>query len=155
MPLVQCDGRLLPFAAASFDVVFTAYGVLPFITDGQRFFEEAARVLRPGGRLVAAEPHPIRWCFPDEPDHRGLTVTMPYWDRRAYTERDGDGDLGYAESHVTIESRLAQIVGSGLRLTGIREPTWPEHNAATWGGWSPLRGEYLPGTIIWLAARDG
>lgn len=153
VPLVQCDGCSLPLADAAFDVVFTAYGVLPFVADGDAFFAEAARVLRPGGRLVAAEPHPIRWCFPDVPGHQGLTVTTPYWDRRAYTERDAAGTLRYAETHPTIESRVAQIVAAGLRLVELHEPTWPAHNPATWGGWSPLRGEYLPGTVIWVAQR--
>lgn len=153
VPLVQCDGCVLPFADACVDVVFTAYGVLPFVADGGAFFAEAARVLRPGGRLVAAEPHPIRWCFPDVPGHEGLTAVTPYWDRRAYTERDARGTLTYAETHPTIETRVAQIVAAGLALEQLREPRWPSHNPQTWGGWSPLRGEYLPGTIIWVAVR--
>src|SRR5690606_1738170 len=33
VPFVQCDGRQLPFADDSFDVVFTAYGVIPFVGD--------------------------------------------------------------------------------------------------------------------------
>lgn len=153
VPLVQCDGCVLPFADGSFDVVFTAYGVLPFVADGRRLFEEAARVLRAGGRLVAAEPHPIRWCFPDVPGHEGLTVTTPYWDELAYTERDAAGRLVYAETHPTVESRVAEIVAAGLRLVQLREPRWPRRNPQTWGGWSPLRGEYLPGTVIWVLER--
>lgn len=153
VPLVQCDGCVLPFADESFDVVFTAYGVLPFVVGGQRFFDEAARVLRPGGRLVAAEPHPIRWCFPDAPGHEGLTVTIPYWDEEAYTERDPAGRLVYAETHPTLESRVTQIVAAGLRVVELREPRWPQRNPQTWGGWSPLRGEYLPGTVIWVLER--
>ncbi|MDO5712370.1 MAG: class I SAM-dependent methyltransferase [Micrococcales bacterium] len=152
VPLVQCDGCVLPFADAAFDVVFTAYGVLPFVVDAPGFFRECARVLRAGGRLVAAEPHPIRWCFPDEPDHMGLTVTLPYWDRRAYTERDSTGRLRYAETHPTLGSRIEQIVDAGLRVQRLVEPEWPDHNPATWGGWSPLRGQYLPGSVIWVLA---
>ncbi len=154
VPLVQCDGCILPFPAQAFDIVFTAYGVLPFIVDAPAFFAECARVLRPGGRLVAAEPHPIRWCFPDEPDYTGLTVTLPYWDRRAYTERDASGRLVYAETHPTIGSRLAQIVGAGLTVERLVEPEWPDHNPETWGGWSPLRGQYIPGSAIWVARRS-
>ena len=33
VPFAQCDGRALPFADASFDTVFTAYGVVPFVAD--------------------------------------------------------------------------------------------------------------------------
>ena len=32
-PPAQCDATALPFADASFDVVFTAYGAVPFVAD--------------------------------------------------------------------------------------------------------------------------
>jgi ubiquinone/menaquinone biosynthesis C-methylase UbiE len=47
----QADAMRLPFAAASFDVVFCQFGVM-FFPDKVRAFGEARRVLRPGGTLV-------------------------------------------------------------------------------------------------------
>jgi sarcosine/dimethylglycine N-methyltransferase len=41
----------LPFEAATFDVVWTQ-GVLMNLGDKARFFAEASRVIRPGGRLA-------------------------------------------------------------------------------------------------------
>ena len=52
VPLAQCDATALPFADGSFDVVFTAYGAVPFVADSALLVREAARVLRPGGALV-------------------------------------------------------------------------------------------------------
>jgi len=46
----QADAHSLPFEDASFDVVASCFGVLHF-ADSDRFFAEARRVLRPGGRL--------------------------------------------------------------------------------------------------------
>ena len=37
-------------------------------------------------------------------------------------------------------------------MDSLLEPEWPDWNDATWGGWSPLRGWYLPGTLILGAA---
>src|SRR5512133_2442275 len=45
-PLVQADARALPFAADSFDIVFTSFGALPFLPDAERVHREVARVLR-------------------------------------------------------------------------------------------------------------
>lgn len=57
-PLVQADALVLPFADNTFDVVFSAFGALPFIENLDAALADAARVLRPAGRFVAAAPTP-------------------------------------------------------------------------------------------------
>lgn len=153
VPLVQADARRLPFPDASFDVVFTAYGAIPFVPDAERVHAEAARVLRPGGRWVCSVTHPVRWAFPDDPGERGLTADRSYFDRRPYVEQDAAGRVIYAEYHRTLGEHVAQVVGAGLVLDALVEPEWPAGHDRTWGGWSPLRGERLPGTAILVAHR--
>ncbi len=149
-PLVQADATALPFADASFDVVFSAYGATPFIADLPGLVAGCARVLRPGGRLVYSTSHPIRWAFPDGPS--SLTASMSYFDRAPYTESRG-GRLEYAEWHHTISDHVRAVAEAGLRLLDLVEPEWPEWNTATWGGWSPLRGRHIPGTLIVVAEK--
>jgi SAM-dependent methyltransferase len=50
-----CDAHRLPFASESFDNV-VMFDVLHHLERPVRFFEEASRVLRPGGRAVMLEP---------------------------------------------------------------------------------------------------
>lgn len=153
VPLAQCDALALPFRDGSFDAVFTAYGVVPFVADSARLMGEAARVLRPGGRFVFSTTHPIRWAFPDDPGPEGLTARLPYFDRTPYVEADGNGDPTYVEHHRTFGDRVRELAAAGLVLEDVVEPEWPADNAQTWGGWSPLRGEILPGTAIFVARR--
>lgn len=148
VPAIQADARALPFAASSFDIVFTAFGAIPFVPDAARVHAEAARVLRPGGRWVFAVTHPIRWAFPDDPSERGLTATRSYFDRTPYVETDDDGRVAYAEYHRTVADHVSDVVGAGLILDALLEPVWPADHARTWGGWSPTRGALLPGTLI-------
>lgn len=154
LPLLTCDAQALPFADASFDVVFTAYGALPFVADSAGVLREAARVLRPGGRLVFSTTHPIRWAFPDVPGEAGLTATSSYFDRSPYVELDGAGRVLYAEHHRTIGDRVREIVAAGLRLVDLVEPPWPDDHEQEWGGWSPLRGRLLPGTAVFCCVKD-
>lgn len=154
LPLVQCDGRALPFADASFDVVFSAHGVLAFVADPHVVLAEVARVLRPGGRAVFSTPHPMRWCFPDDPGPAGLVATMSYWDTTPYVESLA-GRPTYAEHHRTLGARLREFVSAGLEVVDLLEPEWPDENTSVWGGWSPTRGAILPGTCIWVARRPG
>jgi SAM-dependent methyltransferase len=64
VPLVQADAAALPLADASFDVVLYRLVLHHIAFQGPLApcFEEAARLLRPGGVLVAIEPglwHPV------------------------------------------------------------------------------------------------
>ena len=154
LPLLQCDGLALPFGDATVDRVFTAYGVVPFVADSAATFREAARVLRPGGRFVFSTSHPVRWAFPDDPGPDGLTVTSSYFDRTPYVESEA-GVVTYAEHHRTLGDLVRQVVAAGLVLVDLVEPEWPARNDAAWGGWSPLRGRLLPGTVIVVADHPG
>ena len=153
--LVQADARRLPFVDQAFDLVVSAYGVLPFVADPERVIAEVVRVLRPEGRWVFSITHPIRWAFPDDPGHPGLTACLSYFDRTPYVERDGRGRLIYAEHHRTLGDRIRDLVGAGLRVEDLVEPEWPPDNESTWGGWSPLRGRLLPGTAIFVTRTVG
>jgi ubiquinone/menaquinone biosynthesis C-methylase UbiE len=154
VPLVQCDGAALPFPDGTFDVVFTAYGVVPFVADSARVMAEAARVLRSGGRFVFSTTHPLRWAMPDDPGEEGLRVTQSYFDRTAYVEQDASGRATYVEHHRTLGDRIREIVAAGLRVVDVVEPEWPEANLETWAGWSLLRGRLIPGTAIFVCRKD-
>jgi SAM-dependent methyltransferase len=150
IPLVQADAQYLPFADASFDLAFTAFGAVAFVADSAQVMREVARVLRPGGRWVFATTHPTRWSFPDDPGPGGLTATMPYWDRAPYVEFDDDGVPTYVEHHRTLGDRVREIAAAGFRLVDCIEPEWPAGHTQVWGQWSPLRGAILPGTAIYV-----
>jgi SAM-dependent methyltransferase len=151
--LVQADAQRLPFANASFDLACSAYGAVPFVADSAAVMREVARVLKPGGRWVFSVTHPIRWCFPDDPGPRGLVAQTSYFDRRAYVEQDEHGVATYVEHHRTIGDRIREIVAAGLVLDDLVEPEWPADHDRPWGQWSPLRGQILPGTAIFLTHR--
>lgn len=151
--LVQADARALPFADGSFDVAFTAFGAIPFVPDPWRVHAEVARVLRPGGRWAFAVTHPVRWAFPDDPSERGLTAVRSYFDRRPYVETDEEGRVAYAEHHRTLGEHIADVVGAGFAVERLVEPEWSPGNDRVWGGWGPVRGATLPGTLIVVASR--
>jgi SAM-dependent methyltransferase len=156
VPLVQADALALPFPDGSFDVVFTAFGAVPFVADSAALMREVARVLRDGGRWVFAVTHPMRWIFLDDPGERGLVAVHSYFDRRPYVEQDSRGEATYVEQHRTLGDRIRELVAAGFVVTDLVEPDWPEGHERTWGQWSPLRGRLFPGTAIFVADKpDG
>jgi SAM-dependent methyltransferase len=153
VPAVQADAVCLPFAAESFDIACSSYGALPFTPDLVGVHRQVRRVLRPGGRWVFSVTHPIRWAFLDDPGPRGLTAARSYFDRSPYVERDGSGQLTYAEFHRTLGDHVRALVTAGFQLVDLVEPEWPEGHDQVWGGWSALRGRLLPGTAVFVAER--
>jgi SAM-dependent methyltransferase len=64
-PLVHADAELAPFAGASFDLVISEYGASIWC-DPYRWVPQAARLLRPGGRLVFLRNSTLLMlCVPD------------------------------------------------------------------------------------------
>ncbi|MBM7515256.1 class I SAM-dependent methyltransferase [Nocardioides nitrophenolicus] len=156
VPSVLGTATALPFADASFDVVFSSFGALQFVADIDLAVAETARVLRPGGRFAFSITHPTRWMFPDDPGEEGLTATQSYWDRTPYVEVDDEtGATAYVEHHRTLGDWVTLLAGHGFRLTTLLEPEWPEGHERLWGGWSGTRGRLTPGTAIFGADLPG
>jgi SAM-dependent methyltransferase len=127
------DAQALPFAEDSYALV-VAYNSLMDVDDMPRAVGEAARVLEPGGTLVACVTHPM-------PDAGGfedgrLTLTRPYRTSEAITlrdERDGIAMTFTGRRH-SLEHYSRAFESAGLAIEAIREPgpsaDAPAHYAA-------------------------
>jgi len=94
-PLVRGDSEELPFADASFDLVFCDHGAVGF-TDPTRTVPEVARVLRPGGRFVFSGTTPfifVTWPMIDGPP--GRTLERSYFDSRRMMWNADDPSFEY------------------------------------------------------------
>lgn len=155
VPVVQGTATALPFRDESFDIVFSSFGALQFVSDADRAVQEAARVLRTGGLFAFSVTHPIRWAMPDDPREGGLVIDSSYFDRTAYVEVDDSGEVRYVEHHRTLGDWVALLAGAGFALEALHEPEWPPGHDRIWGGWGPVRGALIPGTAIFSSSLIG
>ena len=147
--LIQADAYDLPFAAASIEVIVSAFGVMAFVPDLAPVMVEAARVLAPGGHMTVSLPHPVRWMFPDDPvAAEGMTVSTSYFDRTPYVEVASDGTVLYAEYHHTLQDLVTACTAAGLVLRRVWEPQWRGDRGRTFGGWSAETVDLVPKTLI-------
>ena len=78
--LVCADSQRLPYASNSFDVV-TAFDLIEHVDGDQLLVDEAWRVLRPGGIMLATVPaHPFLWSAHDVALHHKRRYRMAQFD---------------------------------------------------------------------------
>lgn len=109
----------------SFDFVYTGGHVAVWVSDLQRYYGEAARILKPGGRLVVSEYHPFRrvWRRASEK----LEIGFNYFDRGSYRSVTG-ADVLYGgppeveqfQFHWTVADHIAAVLASGCELIHAR-----------------------------------
>jgi SAM-dependent methyltransferase len=96
-PLVEADGERPPFRDASFDLILSEYGASVWC-DPQRWLSEAARVLRPGGRLVfLTNSVLVRLCVPKDAGTASTELQRPQ--RGASRVRWPGGGIEHHPSH--------------------------------------------------------
>lgn len=126
-----------------FDLAFSSYGAVGCIGDLERWARGVARVLRPGGRFVYVEFHPLVWSFDANGDLRGddYFASAPFVSPVGDYVAEAGAALGAVTKATTAENllpatswqhTLGQIVSAlmsaGLQLEILRE--YPHSNGA-------------------------
>ena len=115
-PLVQGNGERVPLASGRFDLVVSEHGAAAWC-DPERWLPEAARLLRPGGRLVfLTNSHLSALCVPAE---EGVAEErLLRGQREAYRVRWPGGGVEFHPSH---GDWVRLLRGSGFVVEALHE----------------------------------
>jgi ubiquinone/menaquinone biosynthesis C-methylase UbiE len=109
----------------TFDTIFTSYGALPWLPELQTWGSLIARYLKPGGRFVLVEFHPVIWMY----DNVFSQVVYSYFNREviaeeehgSYADQRADTVLtSYTWNHSLAEVFQA-LLSQGLRISRFEE----------------------------------
>jgi SAM-dependent methyltransferase len=153
-PLVRADAEQLPFADASFDLVFCDHGATSF-TDPSRTVPEAARVLRPGGRFVFNISTPFVWtCWGDDEAPPGRELRRSYFALgRDDHEEDGWRTI---EWQLTYGGWIRLFREHGLVVDDLIELRPAPDATTTYDDYAPLEwARDFPGEHIWKLRKAG
>lgn len=119
---------------ARFDTVFTSYGTVGWLDDLTRWAHGVAHVLRPGGRLVFIDFHPLVWSLGPSPTSYFLQgVIEEEGGVRDYVGKDlapsgyEPGISDFANPHDakcfqwTVADHIQALIDAGLHLETMRE----------------------------------
>jgi len=113
---ICCDIYQLPeYLIGSFDVVFTSYGVIGWLPDIHQWAAIVGQYLKPGGRFIFVEFHPVVWMF----DNDFEKITHKYFNDGPIEETE-TGTYTNPEAAIETESvgwnhGLAEVINSLLK----------------------------------------
>jgi ubiquinone/menaquinone biosynthesis C-methylase UbiE len=130
---ICCDVYNLPqYLDQQFDIVFTSYGTIGWLPDLDKWAQVIARALKPGGRFVFVEFHPVVWMF----DDNFKTVAYNYFnsgpivetESGTYADRDAPMTQEYVNWNHGTGEVLTSLLHNGLQLTSFEEIDYSPYN---------------------------
>ena len=144
LPVLCASGEHLPFADASFDLVFCDHGALSFC-DPAVALPEVARVLRPAGRLVFC--HMTIWPYltwHTGADRATRRLRRTYFGRARWPESEGTFDFALPTGDWIRAFRAA-----GFTVDDLVELRAPKRARTTYGS-DPRWARRWPAEEIWV-----
>jgi SAM-dependent methyltransferase len=149
-PLVQADAQRVPLRSGGFDLVVSEHGAAAWC-DPERWLPEAARLLRPGGRLVfLTNSHLSALCVPAE---EGVAEErLVRGQREAYRVHWPGGGIEFHPSH---GDWLRLLRGAGFAVEAMHEIYAPA-DATDHRFYEIVSAEWAarwPAEELWVATR--
>ncbi|GAA0872568.1 class I SAM-dependent methyltransferase [Gangjinia marincola] len=143
--------RLPENLTESFDIIYTSYGVIGWLPDLDRWAKVISHFLKPNGKLVFAEFHPLIWMFDDSFEH----ISYSYFNRKEIIEIEEGSYTDQSETvkgqSVTWNHSLAEVFSS-LKANNMTIDQLAEYDHSPY---NCLKGmvEFEPGK--WRIAKFG
>ncbi len=127
LTLVHGSAEAVPEPGASFDFAVSEYGAALWC-DPYVWIPEAARLLKPGGRLAFLTNHPLLdLCYPSNGDTADETLHRPYFGLHRLDWTDVEIDPSGIEFNLPISEWMRLFADSGFRVDQFFELQAPAH----------------------------
>lgn len=107
-----------------FDYIFTSYGVLGWLPDLHQWAKVVHAFLKPNGKLLLIEFHPVVWMFDDS----FKTVSFSYFNKGAmqdssetYTDGGGGEKLEFVYWNHALEAVFKGLLDEGMEIKHFSE----------------------------------
>jgi ubiquinone/menaquinone biosynthesis C-methylase UbiE len=130
---ICCDLYDLPqHLDKQFDLVFTSYGTIGWLPDLEKWAQIVARFLKPEGKFVFVEFHPVVWMF----DYNFEKVGYNYFNdgpivetqSGTYADKDAPITQEYVNWNHGISEVLNSLIRSGLEINSFDEFDYSPYN---------------------------
>ena len=120
----------------AFDMVYTGIGAICWLPDIARWARVVASLLKPGGRLLIRDGHPMLYSLSDARPDGLLTVEFPYFESAGveFTEAttyEGDGGPVASPANISFNHGIGEMF-SAVADAGMEVCSFIEHDSAPW-----------------------
>jgi SAM-dependent methyltransferase len=130
---ICCDVYDLPnHLNEKFDIVFTSYGTIGWLPDLDKWAGVITQFLKPGGRFIFVEFHPVVWMFDDDFQRVGYNYfnkeMIIETESGTYADRDADIHGEYIMWNHDLAEVLNALIKTGLQLNQFNEYDYSPYN---------------------------
>ncbi len=113
-----------------FDIVFTSYGTIGWLPDLDKWAKVVSRFLKPQGKFLIVEFHPVVWMFDD--DFQLIECKYFKSDAIKTTEETYTENAEQKDDFVTWNHSLSEVINSlissGLQINSLDEYDYSPYN---------------------------
>ena len=153
-PLIHGNAESVPYPDESFDIAISEYGASIW-ADPHRWIPEAARLLRPGGRLIFLVNGTILMlCMPDDPNATEAAtdrLLRPYFGLHRL-EWISDDSVNF---HLGYGDWIRLLRANGLEIEDLVELRPPEGVSSSYPFVTPDWARSWPSEEVWKARKRG
>mgnify|MGYP000719131097 CR=1 FL=1 len=115
-----------------FDIVYTSYGTIGWLPDLDKWAKVISHFLKPNGKLVFVEFHPVIWMF----DDNFTKIQYHYHNEKAiaeehsgtYAEKDADIKTDYIGWNHSLAEVFQALLNNGLQIESFKEYDYSNYN---------------------------
>lgn len=130
---IFCDVYDLPnYLDEKFDIVFTSYGTIGWLPDLDKWAKVISKFLKPGGKFVFVEFHPVVWMFDDNFEK----IKYRYFNSGAiienesgtYADKNADIQQDYVMWNHSFSEVINSLIHNDLTIKSLDEFDYSPYN---------------------------
>lgn len=130
---ICCDIYDLPnHLNEQFDIVFTSYGTIGWLPDMDKWAKIVSRYLKPKGKFILVEFHPVVWMFDDDFQE----IKYSYFNSGAIIETESgtyaDKNAKINQEYITWNHSMSEVINSllknKLKINSLNEYDYSPYN---------------------------